>query len=108
MGDSMEIDDAMAGSTTHLLASSSIPPSDASNMQRECIFCLFSGFSIRISTAPAAPRDNFRDIQVKVHIRRPERDQWSYMGRGLVSHEVVGQSSRVGAFSRIFLGIQMD
>ncbi|KAK7468823.1 hypothetical protein VKT23_003324 [Stygiomarasmius scandens] len=75
MGDSMEIDDVMASSTTHLLASSSIPPSDASNMQ--------------------PPRDNFRDIQVKVHIRRPERDQWSYMGRGLVSHEVVGQSSRV-------------
>jgi len=36
-------------------------------------------------------------IQVKVHIRRPEKDAWVYLGRGLVSHEVNGHSSRVGA-----------
>ncbi|KAJ3779140.1 hypothetical protein FB446DRAFT_163956 [Lentinula raphanica] len=36
-----------------------------------------------------------REIQVKVHIRRPERDSWVYMGRGLVSQEVTGHSSRV-------------
>ncbi|KAF9076208.1 hypothetical protein BDP27DRAFT_1314063 [Rhodocollybia butyracea] len=36
-----------------------------------------------------------RDIQVKVHIRRPERDSWVYMGRGLVSQEMLGHSSRV-------------
>jgi len=36
-----------------------------------------------------------REIQVKVHIRRPERDSWVYMGRGIVSQEVIGQSSRV-------------
>jgi len=31
-----------------------------------------------------------------VHIRRPEKDSWVYLGRALVSQEVVGQSSRVG------------
>jgi hypothetical protein len=47
---------------------------------------------------PVGPsRDNFRDIQVKVHIRRPERDSWVYMGRGLVTQEITGHSSRVGA-----------
>ncbi|PIL31853.1 hypothetical protein GSI_06557 [Ganoderma sinense ZZ0214-1] len=40
-------------------------------------------------------RDPFRDIPVKVHIRRPERDTWAYMGRGIVSQEISGQSSRV-------------
>ncbi|KAK7059030.1 hypothetical protein VNI00_001654 [Paramarasmius palmivorus] len=42
-----------------------------------------------------AARENFKDIQVKVHIRRPERDSWVYMGRGLVSQEIHGHSSRV-------------
>ncbi|KZT72810.1 hypothetical protein DAEQUDRAFT_704490 [Daedalea quercina L-15889] len=32
-------------------------------------------------------RDPFRDISVKVHIRRPDRDSWTYLGRGLVSQE---------------------
>ncbi|KAG1862211.1 hypothetical protein F4604DRAFT_1786526 [Suillus subluteus] len=41
------------------------------------------------------PAREFRDIQVKVHIRRPEKDSWAYLGRALVSQEVVGQSSRV-------------
>ncbi|KIK70911.1 hypothetical protein GYMLUDRAFT_32993 [Collybiopsis luxurians FD-317 M1] len=36
-----------------------------------------------------------REIQVKVHIRRPERDSWIYMGRGVVSQEVIGHSSRI-------------
>ncbi|EGO02507.1 hypothetical protein SERLA73DRAFT_130863 [Serpula lacrymans var. lacrymans S7.3] len=49
--------------------------------------------NIRTSTVPS--RDSFRDIQVKVHIRRPERDSWVYLGRALVSQEVIGQSSRV-------------
>ncbi|OBZ79251.1 hypothetical protein A0H81_01011 [Grifola frondosa] len=40
-------------------------------------------------------REPFRDIPVKIHIRRPERDSWAYMGRGIVSQEVLGQSSRV-------------
>ncbi|KAF8350131.1 hypothetical protein F5887DRAFT_1269976 [Amanita rubescens] len=41
------------------------------------------------------PRDNFREIQVKVHIRKPDRDSWSYLGRGVVSQDVAGHSSRV-------------
>jgi len=32
---------------------------------------------------------------VKVHIRRPERDSWVYLGRAMVSQEIAGQSSRV-------------
>ncbi|KAG9314307.1 hypothetical protein JVU11DRAFT_5096 [Chiua virens] len=40
------------------------------------------------------PRE-FRDVQVKVHIRRPEKDSWVYLGRALVSQEIAGQSSRV-------------
>ena len=37
-------------------------------------------------------RDPFRDISVKVHIRRPDRDSWTYLGRGLISQE----QSRIG------------
>ncbi|KAF9044641.1 hypothetical protein BDZ89DRAFT_1008631 [Hymenopellis radicata] len=44
---------------------------------------------------PPLPRENFRDIQVKVHIRRPERDSWVYLGRAMVSQEIVGHSSRI-------------
>jgi len=43
----------------------------------------------------ANSRDHFREIQVKVHIRRPEKDSWVYLGRGTVSQEVTGHSSRV-------------
>lgn len=49
-----------------------------------------------VATA-AQPREPIRDIPVKVHIRRPDKDSWAYMGRGVVSQEVTGQSSRVGA-----------
>ena len=37
-------------------------------------------------------RDPFRDISVKMHIRRPDRDSWTYLGRGLISQE----QSRIG------------
>ncbi|KAF9015090.1 hypothetical protein BDQ17DRAFT_1340467 [Cyathus striatus] len=47
------------------------------------------------ATQVPSTRDNFRDIQVKVHIRRPERDSWVYLGRGIVTQEVIGHSSRV-------------
>ncbi|KAF8140321.1 hypothetical protein EV363DRAFT_341515 [Boletus edulis] len=47
-------------------------------------------------SAPIATSSReFRDVQVKVHIRRPERDSWVYLGRALVSQEIAGQSSRV-------------
>ncbi|KII93916.1 hypothetical protein PLICRDRAFT_132160 [Plicaturopsis crispa FD-325 SS-3] len=49
----------------------------------------------RASAEVPQPRDNFRDIAVKVHIRRPEKDSWVYVGRGLVTQEMTGQSSRV-------------
>ncbi|KAF9270153.1 hypothetical protein L218DRAFT_952337 [Marasmius fiardii PR-910] len=77
----MAMDDVqMTGTTPQPQApTTQNPPSDASNIQ---------------PPLPVA-RENFRDIQVKVHIRRPERDSWVYMGRGLVSQEVHGHSSRV-------------
>ncbi|KAI0082276.1 hypothetical protein K474DRAFT_1565941, partial [Panus rudis PR-1116 ss-1] len=41
-------------------------------------------------------QDNFKDIAVKVHIRRPERDNWAYLGRAIVTRESVGpKSSRI-------------
>ncbi|KAF8632615.1 hypothetical protein AX15_001817 [Amanita polypyramis BW_CC] len=47
------------------------------------------------SQSSAPPRDTFREIQVKVHIRKPERDSWVYLGRGVVSQEAAGHSFRV-------------
>ena len=46
-------------------------------------------------------REQFKEIAVKVHIRRPERDTWAYMGRGIVTQELTGQSSRVGMHASI-------
>ncbi|KAF8529504.1 hypothetical protein JB92DRAFT_2696262 [Gautieria morchelliformis] len=37
----------------------------------------------------------YRQLPVRVHVRRPGRDAWLYIGRATVSHEVVGQTSRV-------------
>ncbi|KAI0756888.1 hypothetical protein C8Q80DRAFT_1131038 [Daedaleopsis nitida] len=50
-----------------------------------------------VVAAASQNREPFRDIPVKVHIRKPDRDTWAYMGRGIVSQEISGQSSRVGA-----------
>lgn len=47
-------------------------------------------------SAPANNRDKFREIPVKVHVRRPERDSWSYVGRAVVTQEAFGQGSRIG------------
>jgi len=41
-------------------------------------------------------REPFREIPVKVHIRRPERDSWVYVGRATVSLDATGHSSQVG------------
>lgn len=59
---------------------------------------LFPRVSTHASSAAPIPTSarEFRDVQVKVHIRRPERDSWAYLGRALVSQEMTGQSSRVG------------
>jgi hypothetical protein len=40
-------------------------------------------------------REPFREIPVKVHIRRPERDSWVYVGRATVSLDTTGHSSQV-------------
>jgi len=40
-------------------------------------------------------REPFREITVKVHIRRPERDSWVYVGRATVSLDTTGHSSQV-------------
>lgn len=38
----------------------------------------------------------YRELHVRVHVRKPGRDSWLYVGRATVSHEVVKQTSRVG------------
>ncbi|KAI0274718.1 hypothetical protein BC834DRAFT_965213 [Gloeopeniophorella convolvens] len=43
----------------------------------------------------AQPRESFRDIPVKVHIRRPDRDSWMYIGRAMVSLDTTGHNSQV-------------
>ncbi|KAI0094815.1 hypothetical protein BDY19DRAFT_44575 [Irpex rosettiformis] len=40
-------------------------------------------------------QDRFREVSVKVHVRRPERDSWAYIGRGVVTKEAFGQGSRI-------------
>jgi hypothetical protein len=43
-----------------------------------------------------ASREPYREMHIKVHIRRPGRDSWSYIGRGTATQEILGHSSRVG------------
>jgi hypothetical protein len=37
----------------------------------------------------------FKDVPVKVHVRRPDKDNWAYLGRALVSQEIFGNSTRI-------------
>ncbi|GJE87648.1 hypothetical protein PsYK624_037310 [Phanerochaete sordida] len=53
-----------------------------------------SSVPVNIS-ATANNRDKFREIPVKVHVRRPERDNWAYVGRAIVTQEAFGQGSRI-------------
>lgn len=46
-------------------------------------------------TAPKLPREPFREMQVKVHVRRQGKDMWSYVGRCTATQEILGQSSRI-------------
>lgn len=98
----MEIDGAQPQQDTP-----SVPPdAGTQSMSRPSIFitaalklAVLRALHLVLQLALPPLRDNFRefrDIQVKVHIRRPERDSWVYMGRGLVTQEVTGHSSRVG------------
>nr|GAT44130.1 predicted protein [Mycena chlorophos] len=80
----MEVDDAMGVDERQTPVP--IVHSDIVNTQ---------GPSTTASGSPPPTRDTFRDIQVKVHIRKPERDSWTYMGRGIVSQVINGHSSRV-------------
>ncbi|KAH8099404.1 hypothetical protein BXZ70DRAFT_298006 [Cristinia sonorae] len=41
------------------------------------------------------PKETFREIAVKVHIRKPDKDSWVYLGRGLVTSESVGRTTRI-------------
>lgn len=50
------------------------------------------------STGPSRSREGFPEIPVKVHIRRPGKDAWVYLGRATVTQEIHGQSSRVGGW----------
>lgn len=52
------------------------------------------------STTPSRSREGFPEISVKVHIRRPGKDAWVYLGRATVTQEIHGQSSRVGEWYR--------
>lgn len=43
-------------------------------------------------------QEMYCQVPVRVHVRRPGKDTWIYVGRATVSHEVMGHSSRVGSF----------
>jgi len=43
----------------------------------------------------AQHREPFREIPVKVHIRRPDKDSWVYVGRATVSLDTTGHTSQV-------------
>jgi len=48
-----------------------------------------------LSNGAHHPREPFREIPVKVHIRRPDRDSWVYVGRAMVSLDTTGHTSQV-------------
>jgi len=78
MGDCMEVDNATTSSPqVQIQENQSAKPNPIHNVSLSSL------------------RDNFRDIQVKVHVRKPEGDVWVYLGRGLATQEVSGHSSRV-------------
>ncbi|KAF7320061.1 hypothetical protein MKEN_00790400 [Mycena kentingensis (nom. inval.)] len=83
----MDVDDAMAGLQ---------PASTLNQPPMPIVHSDISNTQLSTPAGSPAPREQpIRDIQVKVHIRKPERDTWSYVGRGIVSQVVAGQSSRV-------------
>jgi len=75
-----------------VMESRASPPEPEHEVQREIAV---ADRDINLPIPTLQSRESFRDIQVKVHIRRPERDSWVYLGRALVSQEVIGQSSRI-------------
>jgi len=47
------------------------------------------------SASPRLFKDPFRELQVKVHVRRHGKDMWTYVGRCTAAQEILGQSSRI-------------
>jgi hypothetical protein len=54
-------------------------------------------FNLAFGSAPRLFKDPFRDLQIKVHVRRQGKDMWTYVGRCSATQEILGQSSRIGA-----------
>lgn len=94
----MDIDDGAAPSQPPAQSSSTIAPESGTPQGTIDLLYHYSLTLIYRELIPLLGPQITREIQVKVHIRRPERDSWVYMGRGIVSQEVIGQSSRVGMF----------
>src|SRR5258708_30419002 len=87
--ETMEIDGApLAGAPKH----ASPPGQFSETLTPQCAFLTSTCLCC---SAPSA-KDNFREIQVKVHVRQADKDSWLYLGRGVVTQDVYGQSSPVG------------
>ncbi|TFK30336.1 hypothetical protein FA15DRAFT_662279 [Coprinopsis marcescibilis] len=82
MAESMDVD---VGQTTNVQPETISQPLDGTKSLLDAL----------AAVSTTSLRDNFREILVKVHIRRPEKDSWMYLGRGIVTQEVNGHSSRV-------------
>jgi len=54
-----------------------------------------NGTSDQDASSSQPVREMYRQLPVRVHVRKPGRDSWVYVGRATVSHEVIGQTSRV-------------
>jgi len=48
-----------------------------------------------IPTPHRLPKELFREMQVKVHVRKQGKDMWTYVGRCTATQEILGQSSRI-------------
>jgi hypothetical protein len=87
------------------LAEPSTPTPGMSYIQRlvSAPILIKGSYAHHHAAPPATPslpqsQERFREVSVKVHIRRPERDSWAYIGRGEVTHEAFGQGTRIGTF----------
>jgi hypothetical protein len=73
-----------------------LPSSNGMRCSARCCPSCLHHSSDRPQCTGAQHREPFREIPVKVHIRRPERDSWVYVGRATVSLDTTGRSSQVG------------
>lgn len=53
--------------------------------------------AIATSTSGFQTQSAIKEVAVKVHVRRPDKDNWAYVGRAVVNEEVFGQGTRIGA-----------